>query len=116
MKNTAVTLVIVLQGLLQARALVTSDAADLQLLGAGSGRGSCAAPPFRSTEVHWRFGCPPFASCCTELGYCRSQVRIYFQVFGSDRSSRSGNLCLSVPSAESCLKLTIFVSLSTERK
>ena len=72
--NTAVTVTMVLQSLLQARALVTTNSADLQLLGAGSGRGSCAAPPFRASEVHWRFGCPPFASCCTELGYCRSQV------------------------------------------
>ena len=93
MKHTAVTLVTVLQGLLQARALVTSDSADLQLLGAGRGRGSCAAPPFRSTEVHWRFGCPPFASCCTELGYCRSQVRIYFQEIFIN-SSHNSNLTL----------------------
>ena len=74
--NTAVTVTMVLQSLLQARALVTTNSADLQLLGAGSGRGSCASPPFRASEVHWRFGCPPFASCCTELGYCRSQVMI----------------------------------------
>ena len=51
-----------------------SDKNDTHLLGAGSGLGSCTAPPFRSSEVHWRFGCPPFASCCTEFGYCRSQV------------------------------------------
>ena len=75
MMDTAVSVTMLLQSVLQARALVTTNSADLQLLGAGSGRGSCAAPPFRSAEVHWRFGCPPFASCCTELGYCRSQVR-----------------------------------------
>lgn len=58
-----------------ARAVTVADnTTELQLLGAGSGRGSCAAPPFRAAEVHWRFGCPPFASCCTEFGYCRSQV------------------------------------------
>ena len=42
--------------------------------GAGSGPASCAAPPYRSREVHWKFGCPPFASCCTEFGFCRPQV------------------------------------------
>merc|ERR1711874_192386 len=44
------------------------------LLGAGTGLGSCAAPPFRAAKVHWVYGCPPFASCCTELGFCRSQA------------------------------------------
>merc|ERR1719187_1823991 len=44
------------------------------LLGAGTGLGSCAAPPYRAGKVHWVYGCPPFASCCTELGFCRSQV------------------------------------------
>ena len=81
MMNTAVT-VTVLQGLLQAApglCMTVTDSA-LQLLGVGTGRGSCAAPPYRATEVHWRFGCPPFASCCTELGYCRSQVKMLLYV------------------------------------
>jgi len=43
------------------------------LLGAGSGEGSCAAPPFRVTAVKWAGGCPAYASCCTEFGYCRGQ-------------------------------------------
>ena len=47
------------------------------LLGAGTGLGSCAAPPYRARKVHWVYGCPPFASCCTELGFCRSQVGIW---------------------------------------
>ena len=41
------------------------------LLGAGTGEGSCAAPPFRSHEVQWSYGCPAFAPCCSEFGYCR---------------------------------------------
>ena len=41
------------------------------LLGAGAGEGSCAAPPFRSHEVQWSYGCPSFAPCCSEFGFCR---------------------------------------------
>ena len=33
-------------------------------------------------------------------------------IFGSDRSPRSGNLCLSVRPSESCFKLSIFIILS----
>lgn len=41
------------------------------LLGAGTGEGSCAAAPFRAYEVKWPYGCPSFAPCCSEYGYCR---------------------------------------------
>merc|ERR1719244_1851216 len=41
------------------------------LLGAGTGEGSCAAPPFRAVQVQWSAGCPSFASCCSEYGFCR---------------------------------------------
>ena len=44
------------------------------LLGAGEGEGSCAAPPFRARYVKWSGGCPGFAPCCTEYGYCRPLV------------------------------------------
>lgn len=44
------------------------------LLGAGQGEGSCAAPPFRAPYVKWSGGCPGFAPCCTEYGYCRPLV------------------------------------------
>ena len=40
-------------------------------LGAGTGEGSCAAYPFRSYDVQWKYGCPGFAPCCSEYGYCR---------------------------------------------
>merc|ERR1711997_80915 len=55
--------------------LVTSVPALVSggLLGAGYGTGSCAAYPFRSYEVHHSYGCPAFASCCSEFGYCRPQ-------------------------------------------
>merc|ERR1711962_1577218 len=43
------------------------------LLGAGTGDGSCAAAPFRSTVVSWAGGCPAHASCCSEFGYCRGR-------------------------------------------
>ena len=45
------------------------------LLGAGEGEGSCAAPPFRAYAVKWTYGCPAFAPCCSEFGYCRPLVR-----------------------------------------
>ena len=41
------------------------------LLGYGTGEGSCAAAPFRSQWVKWAYGCPAFAPCCSEFGYCR---------------------------------------------
>ena len=42
------------------------------LLGAGTGPGSCAAPPFRAgSGVMWGDGCPDFAPCCSEYGYCQ---------------------------------------------
>ena len=53
--------------------LVTPSLAGL--LGAGEGEGSCAAPPFRARYVKWAGGCPGFAPCCTEYGYCRPLVR-----------------------------------------
>ena len=34
-----------------------------------------------------------------------TQICLYLVIFGSDRSSRNANLCLSVPSAESCFKI-----------
>ena len=45
------------------------------LLGAGEGEGSCAAAPFRAHHVQWTYGCPAFAPCCSEFGYCRPLVR-----------------------------------------
>ena len=40
------------------------------LLGAGEGRGSCLAPPYRAPSVQWPGGCPVSAPCCNEYGYC----------------------------------------------
>merc|ERR1712180_541421 len=44
------------------------------LLGAGSGGGSCAAAPFRSTSLQWPLGCPESAPCCSEFGYCQIEA------------------------------------------
>ena len=44
------------------------------LLGAGTGQGSCSAPPFRSSLVQWAGGCPVFAPCCSEYGYCHARA------------------------------------------
>ena len=49
-------------------------ALGLTLLGAGSGPGSCFAPPYRVANVEFPAGCPPDLSCCNEFGYCRSEV------------------------------------------
>merc|ERR1719187_184424 len=43
------------------------------LLGAGYGAGSCAAAPFRSLAVDHAQGCPAYAECCSEYGYCHSR-------------------------------------------
>ena len=45
------------------------------LLGAGHGHGSCRAAPFRSDDLDHVGGCPRYAQCCTEYGYCHPRVR-----------------------------------------
>merc|ERR1719447_2617082 len=52
---------------------VSLSVAAGQLLGAGSGQGSCSAPPYRSRVVEYWQGCPEAAPCCNEYGYCRPQ-------------------------------------------
>ena len=45
-------------------------------LGAGTGTGSCPAPPFRAAEeeIEHSDGCPDYAPCCSEYGYCQTSV------------------------------------------
>merc|ERR1719270_2673698 len=45
---------------------------DAGCLGAGTGAGSCPAAPFRALteEIDHKSGCPGYAECCTEYGYC----------------------------------------------
>jgi len=43
------------------------------LLGAGQGHGSCAAFPYREQLVDHVGGCPRWAECCTEYGYCHGR-------------------------------------------
>merc|ERR1712123_464449 len=43
------------------------------LLGAGTGHGSCAAFPFRTDDIDHVGGCPRYAECCTEFGYCHGR-------------------------------------------
>jgi len=47
--------------------------ASCTLLGAGEGRGSCRAPPYRAKIVENELGCPTKSPCCNEYGYCRTQ-------------------------------------------
>ena len=67
------------------------------LLGAGTGEGSCPAPPYRARSVYWTDGCPVSRECCTEFGFCMSSVRpdlyvynilsecLYFRMTGIER-------------------------------
>merc|ERR1719239_814540 len=41
------------------------------LLGAGTGPGSCSAPPYRARIVENWQGCSEPTPCCNEYGYCR---------------------------------------------
>ena len=45
------------------------------LLGSGQGAGSCLAPPFRADpeDVAWPEGCPDWAPCCSEYGFCQTR-------------------------------------------
>merc|ERR1719290_588306 len=51
------------------------------LLGAGTGGGSCAAAPFRSTSLQWPLGCPDSAPCCSEFGYCQIEANWHAGLF-----------------------------------
>ena len=42
---------------------------------AGTGEGSCKAPPYRAETVAWPEGCPDYAPCCSEYGYCHARDR-----------------------------------------
>ena len=63
------TLCQVVSVMVQSAPLVSS------LLGAGLGLGSCPAPPFRTdpADLAWPDGCPDWASCCSEYGYCQTR-------------------------------------------
>ena len=43
--------------------------------GAGEGLGSCPAPPFRAAaeSLAWPEGCPDWAPCCSEYGFCQTR-------------------------------------------
>merc|ERR1712241_912992 len=61
--------------------LTTTEAG---LLGAGQGAGSCAAFPNRTptTDLDHVAGCPRYAECCSEFGYCHpkeSWIAGYFR-------------------------------------
>ena len=57
-------------------ALLFTRGCDGGLLGAGTGDGSCAASPYRAAkeDLAWPDGCPGWAECCTEYGYCHPRV------------------------------------------
>ena len=51
-----------------------------QLLGAGTGFGSCRDFPYRGDKVNWEV-CPGGASCGNEFGYCRTKVSLVDNFF-----------------------------------
>merc|ERR1711936_117799 len=53
--------------------LLLAAGSQAGLLGAGAGDGSCGAAPNRAVTVQWVAGCPEYASCCSEYGYCRAR-------------------------------------------
>ena len=63
------------------------------LLGAGRGDGSCAAPPFRAdpADLAWPEGCPAWASCCTEYGYCHPRASWDQQLFRDCNGESNGS-------------------------
>ena len=60
--------------LLVASVLLLALRVEAGLLGAGYGHGSCRAAPFRSDDLDHVGGCPRYAECCTEYGYCHPRV------------------------------------------
>merc|ERR1719317_1430349 len=64
------------------------------LLGAGTGAGSCASAPYRSDSVYWSGGCPSYAECCTEFGYCHSRADWSRKTYFRDCNGESNGLPL----------------------
>ena len=54
----------------------------------GTGHGSCPAFPNRSDDIDHVGGCPRYAECCTEFGYCHPLVSYtYMMVMTSDNGT-----------------------------
>ena len=75
----------------------------LSLLGAGEGRGSCPAAPFRAVKVAWPAGCPPSLPCCNEYGFCQSELHWRQGQFRDCNGLSNGN---SIP--DDVIKLEAF--------
>ena len=73
--------------------LVCLEPGQAGLLGAGQGDGSCAAPPFRAdtADLAWPGGCPAWASCCTEYGYCHPRASWEQQLFRDCNGESNGS-------------------------
>ena len=72
--------------------LVCLELGQAGLLGAGQGDGSCAAPPFRAAtaDLAWPDGCPAWASCCTEYGYCHPRSSWLQELFRDCNGESNG--------------------------
>merc|ERR1719341_1894119 len=51
--------------------LLVGEGRGQLLLGAGTGPGSCSAPPYRARIIENWQGCSEPTPCCNEYGYCR---------------------------------------------
>ena len=73
--------------------LVCLEPGQAGLLGAGQGDGSCGAPPFRAdtADLAWPEGCPAWASCCTEYGYCHPRSSWQEELFRDCNGESNGS-------------------------
>ena len=70
------------------------------LLGFGRDLGSCPAPPFRTdpADLAWPEGCPDFAPCCSEYGYCQTRETWELGTIFRDCNGESNGLDLPLRS------------------
>ena len=83
--------------------LLTSSGLGLSLLGAGEGRDSCPAAPYRAVTVAWPGGCPPALPCCNEYGFCQPELDWRRGLFRDCNGLSNGN---SIP--DDVIKLEAF--------
>ena len=84
-------------------AVLLSYGRGLSLLGAGEGRGSCPAAPYRAVNVAWPEGCPPSLPCCSEYGFCQTEQQWRQGQFRDCNGLSNGN---SIP--DDVIKLEAF--------
>ena len=69
--------------------------------------GSCAAAPYRARKVDFVSGCPVINPCCSEFGFCRSQVRVVVFCFW---------ICQHTKEIKSAFEIVVLQSLQIKRQ